>query len=56
MPFKSKSQARYLFAKNPSLAKEFASKTKSIKALPEKKKRLGRFVKKVRQTSDGVML
>ena len=38
MPFKSKAQAKYLFAKKPELAKEFASKTKSIKALPEKVK------------------
>lgn len=36
-PFKSKAQARYMFAKHPKIAKEFASKTKSIKALPEKK-------------------
>ena len=43
MPFKSKAQARYLFAKEPTVAKEFASKTPSIKALPQhvkkKKKR-----------------
>ena len=36
MPFKSKSQARFMFAKHPGIAKEFASKTESIKALPEK--------------------
>ena len=36
MPFKSKAQAKYMFAKKPALAKEFASKTKSIKALPKK--------------------
>jgi len=36
MPFKSKSQARYMFAKHPKIAREFASKTKSIKSLPEK--------------------
>ena len=36
MPFKSKAQARYLYAKEPKVAKEFASKTKSIKKLPEK--------------------
>jgi len=36
-PFESKSQARYMFAKHPKLAKEFAAKTKSIKALPERK-------------------
>ena len=39
MPFKSKSQAKYMFAKHPAIAKEFASKTKSIKALPEHKKK-----------------
>ena len=37
-PFKSKAQAKYLFAKKPAIAKEFASKTKSIKALPNKVK------------------
>ena len=36
MPFKSESQARYMFAKHPKIAKEFAKHTKSIKALPEK--------------------
>lgn len=36
MPFKSKAQARYLFAKKPAIAEEFASKTKSIKKLPNK--------------------
>lgn len=39
MPFKSKAQAKYMFAKKPKLAKEFASKTKSIKALPKKVKK-----------------
>ena len=34
MPFKSKAQAKYMFAKKPALAKEFAAKTPSIKALP----------------------
>lgn len=37
MPFKSKSQARFMFAKHPKLAKEWAKKTPSIKKLPEKK-------------------
>ena len=35
MPFISKAQARYMFAKHPKIAKEFADKTPSIKALPE---------------------
>ncbi len=39
MPFKSKAQARYMFAKEPEIAREFADKTKSIKALPEKVKK-----------------
>ena len=34
MPFKSKAQARYMFAKKPELAKEFAEATPSIKKLP----------------------
>lgn len=39
MPFKSKAQARFMFAKHPKLAKEFAKETRSIKRLPEKKKK-----------------
>ncbi len=37
MPFKSKAQERFMFAKHPKIAKEFAAKTPNIKALPEKK-------------------
>lgn len=36
MPFVSQAQARFMFAKHPAIAKEFASKTKSIAKLPEK--------------------
>lgn len=36
MPFTSKAQARYMFARHPKIAKEFASKTSNIKALPNK--------------------
>ena len=36
MPFRSKSQQRYLFAKHPKIAKEFAKETEDIKSLPEK--------------------
>lgn len=36
MPFKSKSQMRFLYSQKPTIAKEFASKTPSIKALPNK--------------------
>jgi len=36
MPFKSKAQSRFMFAKHPKIAKEFALLTKSIKNLPEK--------------------
>lgn len=39
MPFKSKAQARFLYAKHPKIAKEFAAKTPSIKALPARKRR-----------------
>ena len=35
MPFKSKAQQRYMFAKHPEIAKEFAEATPNIKRLPE---------------------
>jgi hypothetical protein len=38
MPFKSKAQARYLFAKEPEVAKRFAKDTPSMKYIPEKKR------------------
>ncbi len=37
MPFKSKAQERFMFAKHPNMAKEWAAKTPDIKSLPEKK-------------------
>jgi len=37
MPFKSKAQARYLFAREPEMAKRWAKETPSMKKLPEKK-------------------
>ena len=39
MPFASKAQARFLYANEPKLAREFASKTKSVASLPEKVKK-----------------
>ena len=39
MSFKSKAQARFMFSQHPELAKEFAAKTKNIKALPERVKK-----------------
>jgi len=39
MPFKSKAQQGYMFAKNPRIAKEMASKTKSMKSLPSRAKK-----------------
>ena len=38
MPFKSKAQQGYMFAKHPRIAKEMASKTRSMKSLPARKK------------------
>ena len=35
MPFKSDAQRKYLFAKKPSVAKEFAAHTHKGKKLPE---------------------
>jgi hypothetical protein len=39
MPFKSKAQARFMFAKHPKIAAEWEDKTKSIKKLPNKVKK-----------------
>ena len=35
MPFDSKAQARWMFAKKPEMAKEWAGKTRNFKDLPE---------------------
>lgn len=43
-PFVSKKQAKYLFSQKPKIAAEFASKTKSIKALPNKVKPAKKFI------------
>lgn len=37
MPFESKRQARYLFAREPEVAKRWAKETPDMKKLPEKK-------------------
>lgn len=37
MPFTSKAQIGFMFAKHPKLAKEFAKKTVDMKNLPEHK-------------------
>ena len=34
-PFRSRSQARYMFSQHPEIAKEFADATPNIKKLPE---------------------
>jgi len=39
-PFKSKAQAKYMFAIKPALAEEFAKKTLNIKKLPNKKHKI----------------
>ena len=39
MPFVSQAQRRYLYAKHPEVAKEFASKTPKGEKLPEYSKK-----------------
>lgn len=39
MPFKSKAQARMMFARHPRMAKRWAEETPDMAALPDKKKR-----------------
>ena len=37
MPFKSKAQQRWMFAKKPAMAKRWAKETPNIKKLPQHK-------------------
>jgi hypothetical protein len=37
MPFKSRAQRRFMYAKHPKMAKEWEKETPKGKALPEKK-------------------
>ncbi len=46
MPFKSKAQQRYLYAKHPKVAKEFSEYTSNFEKLPEHKKQGGKPRKK----------
>lgn len=39
MPFKSKSQQRYMFSQHPTIAKRWAKHTPNIKSLPQKAKK-----------------
>ena len=48
MPFRSKAQARWMFAEKPEMAREWAGKTGSLKRLPERVSRKGRLVEKLR--------
>jgi hypothetical protein len=39
MPFKSKAQQRFMYAKHPKIAKKWAKKTSSFKSLPARAKK-----------------
>ena len=45
MPYKSKAQMRYMYAKHPRIAKEWSKKYKKSKNLPEHVKKAGKFFK-----------
>lgn len=42
MPFKSLAQMKFMFARHPEMAKEWAKNTPSIKTLPKKAKNGGK--------------
>ena len=48
MPFKSKAQQGYLFAKKPALAKKWADKYGVPKNLPKKKKNINEKIAKAK--------
>jgi hypothetical protein len=39
MPFKSKSQQKWMFSQHPDMAKRWAAETTNFKSLPKKKKK-----------------
>lgn len=47
MPFKSEAQRRFLFANEPAVAKEFASKTPKGAKLPKHKKKKKQSLKSI---------
>jgi len=49
MPFKSKAQRRYLFAKEPKVAKKFAKKTPKNAKLPARSKKKSAFLEAYRE-------
>jgi hypothetical protein len=49
MPFKSKAQARYLFAKHPKLARKWAKKYGGYKSKPERVKSKSKSRKRSRR-------
>lgn len=46
MPFESRAQQGYMFAKMPEIAKRWAKETPNMKSLPEKVKKVKLKVKK----------
>ncbi len=52
MPFKSKSQQRFMFTKHPEMAKEWADKTPDISKLPEHVKKMAKGGEAVHSMSD----
>lgn len=46
MPFQSKAQQKFMFAKHPSIAERWAKETPNMKALPQKKSAWAALAKK----------
>lgn len=51
MPFKSKSQERWMFANHPEMAKQWAADTPNQKALPDRVRSAEKHVTKKRHGS-----
>jgi len=47
MPFQSKAQQKFMFAKHPKIAKRWAAETPDMADLPEKKKAKHKALKKL---------
>lgn len=47
MPFKSKAQQRFMFAKHPEMAKKWAEHTPDMKSLPERAAKKGPTMRQI---------
>lgn len=53
MPFKSKAQQKFMFAKHPKIAQKWADKYGVPKNLPKKKKNINKMIAEAKVSKNG---